>query len=101
VIIKLFIRVQFWQKLSTIKAMLFGLVGWGLVNTWWRALRYIGRVRDLYREGSVTEVEQGSPLDIAVGVAAGAISDILFFGSGATVLSMGFVVKLLNRVPMK
>jgi hypothetical protein len=85
-----FILYQYWRKLSTFAAAVVFLVGWGLVNTWWRALRYIGRARNLYLEGSIGDVERGSPLDIALGIAAGAITDILAFGSMSTMLLLGY-----------
>jgi hypothetical protein len=97
----LFILYAEWQRLSTFQAAVIWTVGYGLSVTWWRAYRYTKRGRGLYLDGSITEVEPGSPLEIALGIAAGAITEILFFGSGATMLLLGYARILLTRLPPK
>src|SRR5208282_3940837 len=51
----------------------------GFVYPWWRAVRYHERLHQVYVEGSLVELEPGSAMDVALGVAAGAINDSLFF----------------------
>jgi hypothetical protein len=101
VLLDIFILYQYWQKLSTYAAAVLWTVGYGLTVAWWRGHHYIGLVRDLYLDGSITEAEKGSPLDITLGVAAGAINQILIFGSCATMLLLGYLAGLLRQMPMK
>jgi hypothetical protein len=93
------ILFRYWQKLSTFGAGLFWFIGVGLALSWWRAFSYVERVRDLYRELLIKEAEPGSPLDITLGVAAGAINIILFLGSSVTALLLGYTRNLLGRIP--
>ncbi len=101
VLCAVYILYKYWPRLSMFAAAVIWTVGLGLVRTWWRAFQYIGRVRDLYSEGSVGEVEPGSPLDTALGVAAGAINEILLFSFGITMLLLGYTRDLLSRLPVK
>lgn len=73
--------------------VIFSMVEVGILNIWWRAHRYLMRLRILYMEGAIRMVEPGSPLDLALGVAAGVTNDLLFFGSG----TIAFLVFMLTR----
>lgn len=98
VLLAFYISCEYWQKLSTFSAWAIWAVGLGLARAWWKACQYTNRVRNLYSEGYVTEVERGSPLDIALGVAAGATNEILSYSAGAIMVLLAFTIKLLNRV---
>ncbi len=89
---------QYWPRLSTFAAAVIWTITLGLARTWWRAFQYINRVRDLYSESSLTEMEPGSPFDIALGIAAGAINDILIYGSSTTMLLLAYTRTLLSHL---
>jgi hypothetical protein len=91
------ILYQQWDRLSSFTLSMLCLVAIGVVNTLWRGYRYLGRVRDLYLDGFIANVEPGSPLDIAMGVAAGAINEMLFFSFSTMVLLLGCVLNILNH----
>lgn len=48
-----------------------------LFISWFGALQHIQRMRRLFKDELVGQIEAGSPMDIALGIAAGAICDWL------------------------
>jgi hypothetical protein len=48
-----------------------------LPMAWLGAFRHIKRLRSLYKEGLIGTVEAGSPMDVALGVAANAVTEWL------------------------
>jgi|SRR5258708_6383959 len=93
-VLGLFLLNRSWHSFAG--PVIFGFVELGILNIWWRAYRYLGKLRDLHLEGAIREVEPGSPLDLALGVAADATNDLLFFGS-TTIASLTFM--LIRGVP--
>ena len=87
-----------WQRLWTSVAWILIGVVVGLGGTWWVAYRYIQRVRDLYSEGSVGDVEPGSPLDVVLGIAAGAINETLLSCFISIILLLGLAEYLLTHI---
>jgi hypothetical protein len=71
----------------------------GFLFPWWRVLRYHELVRQLYSEGSVTNVEPGSALDVALGVAAGVIVNSLFYAFATMLALLAYIEHLLKRCP--
>jgi hypothetical protein len=86
-----------WGRLGTFEVILLAQLAWGLGMTWWRNLQNIDRVRQLYEEGSITKVEPGSPLDVALASAGGATNELLFFYSASTAILVAYVGHLLAR----
>ncbi len=68
------------------------------INQWWRALRYYSRLRKLYAAETDGEAKARSPLDIALRIAAGGITDLLFYSFGTTICSLILIRFLLTRV---
>ena len=50
-------------------------------------------MRALYKEGLINDVKVGSPMDIALGIAAGAIFDWLACISGAIFIALMYIWK--------
>ncbi len=74
-----------------------GLVAVQLLHQWWGILRYYSRIRSLYAAAKLEgEVREGSPLDLAVRIAAGGLADILFYGYGIALILL-ILVGLLAR----
>jgi hypothetical protein len=83
------ILILFRHLLSVyIIAGLAVLVGVQIVYQWWRILRYYARIRSLYSMKSADEAEEGSPLDLALRVAAGGLSDLLFYCFGMALIML-------------
>jgi hypothetical protein len=60
------------RHLSQFQVLALVMIAYGIVEMWAQ------RLRDLYSDGSITGAEPGTPLDVALGVAAGFINEILF-----------------------
>ena len=96
IILAAFITYRNWDRLTGVQILIIFQVAWGgIAGTWWGALQSIDRVRQLYAEGSITEVEPGSPLDVALAVAAGAITHILFCFSITVAIVLYYIGYLL------
>lgn len=95
------ILVEFWNRFSESTVLVLGLIGFTVAGIWWRAWRYLDRLRQLYVEGSIQDVKTGSPLDIALGVAAGVAIDTLVFSLGMVALLLVFVLSLAAHCPPK
>jgi hypothetical protein len=76
--------------------MIVMLTGY-FAQIWQVAFSQIRRVRALYREGSLDEVTAGSPLDVALSVAATAINEM--FGRCFTIIIflLALISILLSR----
>lgn len=62
-----------------------------LLMAWTGALRHIRRLRSLYKDGLIGTVEAGSPIDIALGVAANAIIEWLASLACALFLALSYL----------
>jgi len=65
---------------------------------WIEVLRHIRRLRSLYDEGLINDVEAGSPMDIALGVAANAITESLASVSCTILFALFYLWILLDRI---
>ena len=90
------ILYRFWPRLSSQGTAGLLIFVCGFVYPWWKTLRYHDRMRELYLEGSVTEVEQGSPLGVALESAAGAIHDSLFYCFVTMLALLAYIEHLLR-----
>ena len=87
-----------WGKLGFNEFTTVIWISWaGIITTWIRALMAIDRVRQLYFEGSITKVDPGSPMDVALGTAAEAIINNLFFYSGSVLVLLMLLNHALER----
>jgi hypothetical protein len=75
-------------------------IGLQLIYQWWRALRYFRKVRELYSAKLDYEAKDGTPLDAALRVATGGISDILFYCYGIELMSLVVIWWLLKHFGM-
>lgn len=62
-----------------------------LPMAWLGVFRHIKRLRSLYKEGLIGKVEAGSPMDVALGVAANAIIEWLASLSCVVFIALGCV----------
>lgn len=91
-----FIVYRFGDPLNQHGLPLFSVIMLGTIaRTWWATLQNIDRIRQLYAEGSVVEVEPGSPLDVAMGVAAGEMRNDLFTFFLTMVFLLAYALRLL------
>jgi hypothetical protein len=62
-----------------------------LPMAWLGAFRHIKRVQSLYKEGLIGAIEAGSPMDVALGVAANAVTEWLASLSVTVFLALTWV----------
>jgi hypothetical protein len=70
--------------------VLVGLCG-VLPVAWLGAIRHIKRLRSLYKEGLIGTVDAGSLMDVALGVAANAVTEWLAFLSCTVFIALAWV----------
>jgi len=97
-----YVAYKLWLTISHQAALILGaLVGLQIVYQWWRALRYYGVIRRLYAMKSDLEATENSPLDAAIRIAVGGLTDILFYCYGmllVTSIVIGALVRHLERI---
>lgn len=102
VTIDVYLIIRYWKTLNAYVAIVLGvLIGVQLAYQWWRALRYYSHIRDLYSRRSEDEAKEGTSLDAALRVAAGGLTDILFYCYGmnlVTLILIGAIFKHLEGV---
>ena len=64
------ILVRYWGRLPEFTGMWLGIAIAGMLMLWARALRDHRKIRELYAKGEIGQVSPGSPLDVALHVAA-------------------------------
>lgn len=95
------ILYRHWDTLSTGDAPIQLLVAGMLIGFLWVSLAGHGRVRKMYRDGSVSDVKKGSAIHTALQVAAETIFNMLFWDSTAALVSLVAIDKLLSVVRVK
>jgi hypothetical protein len=99
ILVDAYILYRHWQSLNVFVAILLGVpIGAQLIYQWLRTLRYYSRVRELYLRKSDEEAQDGSPLDSALRIAAGGLTDLLFYCYGMTLVALILVGALLTRL---
>jgi len=99
IVVDVYLLYRYRQTLTISAAlMLSTLIGLQLIYQWWRVLRYRAKILEAYSKGSEEEVKGGSPLDVALRVAAGGMIDLLFFSYGITLVALILVGFLLSRL---
>jgi hypothetical protein len=87
------------QTLNIYVALVLGiLIGVQIIYQWWRTLRYYSKLRKLYAMRSEEEAKVGTPLDIALRITAGGLTDILFYCYGMTLASLVLIGVLLTHL---
>jgi hypothetical protein len=92
-----FIVYRYHSKMSESGPLMIVMLTGYFAQIWQVAFSQIRRVRALYREGSLDEVTAGSPLDVALSVAATAINEM--FGRCFTIIIflLALISILLSR----
>jgi hypothetical protein len=93
IIVELIIILHYSERISHALIQVFVSFLFIMLLTWFGALRHIHRMRALYKEGLINDVKVGSPMDIALGIAAGAIFDWLACISGAIFIALMYIWK--------
>jgi hypothetical protein len=65
---------------------------------WWRCVKTLNRVRQLYESVPEYERTQGSRMNLALRVAVSGLVDLLFWGSGVTICSLALIWTLLRHL---
>jgi hypothetical protein len=65
---------------------------------WWRCVRNLNRVRQLYASVSEDQRVPGTQIDLALRVATGGMVDLLFYGSLMTICSLALIWALLRHL---
>lgn len=70
-----------------------------LVYQWWRILRYYRRIRRLYSERAGSQVvEDSSPVDLALRIAAGGLVDLLFYCYGIALILLVLIGFMMTHI---
>jgi hypothetical protein len=83
---------------ANLVVVLCAYVGLQSLFQWWRCVRNLNRVRQLYTSASEDQRAPGTPMDLALRIATGGIVDQLFFGSLMTVCSLALIWVLLRHL---
>ena len=99
VVVDVYLIVEHWHALNIIVTVLLGAqIGVQLIYQWWRTWSYYSKIRKLYSMKSEEEAKEGSPLDLALRIAAGGLTDGLFYSYGMTLVALFIIGILLTRL---
>jgi hypothetical protein len=94
-----YLIVRYWQRLSINAAeCLVVLIGIQVVYQWWRTIRYYRKLRELYSLKPGAEAPAGSPVDLALRITAGALTEALFYFNGTALAALIFIGVLMSRL---
>ena len=77
---------------------LCGYIGLQAFYQWWRCVRILKRVRQLYASVPEDERIPGTQMDLALRIATGGMIDVLFLGSLMTICSLVLIWALLRHL---
>jgi hypothetical protein len=98
ILVDAYIIYRHWRTAGVYAALILStLIGVQLIYQWLRVLRYYAKLRDLY-SGSDEEIRAGSPLGVALRIAAGGMINLLFFSFGTILLALILIGVLLTRL---
>jgi hypothetical protein len=75
----------------------FIFIGTGFAYPWMTIVLNHRRIQRLYANGELKDVPEGSPLDVALGLAAWGPLQALFYSSGAMIVMEAFIGTLMKR----
>ena len=94
-----YLIVRHWQTLNEGVVITLGIViGVQLIYQWWRTLRYYSQIRKLDATKAEGEAKEGTPLDGALRLATGGLTDILFYCYGMTLVALILIGVLLTHL---
>jgi prolipoprotein diacylglyceryltransferase len=85
--ILLMIIFEHAHQLGDAKTVALIVIFYLAIDAWWRARAYLDRVRDLFLDGTITEVVPGSALEILLSICARATTSVLH-GGGTVILPL-------------
>jgi hypothetical protein len=98
ILVDAYIVYRHWRTAGVYAALILSiLIGVQLIYQWLRALRYYAKLRDLY-SGPDEGIRAGSPLGVALRIAAGGMINLLFFSFGTILLALILIGVLLTRL---
>jgi len=88
ILLDLFLLFRYWSSMHSHVKYVLIVIGFVLLSSWWGSIRNLRRLRALYLEfdEETKHSSAGSSMDIALGVAAGGITNCLLCISGITFL---------------
>lgn len=90
---------RYWKFLGANTTIVLAvLIGVQLIYQWLRIWRYNSRIRELYSMRSESEAQEGTPLDVALRISLGGLTDVLFYSYGMTLLALTIIGALLKRL---
>jgi hypothetical protein len=72
-------------------------IGTGFAYPWMTIVLNHRRIQRLYANGELKDVPEGSPLDVALGVAAWGPLQTIFYSSGAMIVMEAIIGTLMRR----
>jgi hypothetical protein len=88
------------NSLSANWIVLFFFIGTGFAYSWWGVVLNFKRLQAMDSDSLIQDVEDGSPLDIALGRAAWAPQQALFYCYGAMLMMEVIIGRLLDKAGM-
>lgn len=89
VLADIFLIWRYYSLLPVGVVVILGVfVGVQAAYQWWRALKYYAQIRHFCAQNPRTNIGEQSPRNDALRLAAGGITDILFYGYGMTLVAL-------------
>lgn len=95
-----YVLCRHWQTLplSDVVALVV-FIGVHTIYQWWRALLYYSKIRQLHSSMEISqEGNDMSPQETALRIAAGGVTDILFYSFGMTFIALGILASTLRHL---
>ena len=87
---------HFWQELNFFVAIALSVpIGCQLLYQWLRVLKYYSKIRESYSKRPAVDAIEGNTDDEALRIAAGGITDVLFYSNGMILCSLAIIAALL------
>lgn len=89
VLADIFLIWRYYSLLPAGVVVILGVfVGVQAVYQWWRAIKYYAQIRHLCAQNPQADTGEQFPRDDALRLAAGGITDLLFYGYGMTLVTL-------------
>ncbi len=94
-----YILCRHWHTLSLGVIVVLGVfIGVHTIYQWWRALLYYSKIRQLHNMEISQENNDISPQETVLRIAAGGITDILFYSFGMTFIALIIIASTLSHL---